>query len=140
MIFKIPDADPRKTNPAVNPVNPVQYLTMADRWIIQVEGKDYGPVDLETLREWKTDGRVLSANPARRSDSEDWQTAGEIPGLFGIEPPPVQMAEDRGQRTEAGDRQSEISDHKPETKLPRRNLFTETFRIYFRGFFQFLTL
>jgi hypothetical protein len=113
---------------------------MADRWIIQVEGKDYGPADLETLREWKADGRVVSANPARRSDSENWQTASEIPGLFGIEPPPVQRTEDREQGTEAGDRQSEVSDHKPEAKLPRRNLFTETFRIYFRGFFQFLTL
>ena len=55
---------------------------MADQWIIQVEGKDYGPADLETLQEWKREGRVLAQNPARRADADLWITAAEIPGLF----------------------------------------------------------
>ncbi len=110
---------------------------MAEQWIIQVEGKDYGPADLETLLEWKADGRVLPENPARRSDSEDWKTATDIPGLYKIEPPPVQReAGDR--RSEIGDGESDIGDQK--SARPSRNLFTETFRIYFRGFFQFLGL
>ena len=83
---------------------------MAERWIIQVEGKDYGPADLDTLREWKADGRVLPANPARMVDVDLaagslsakealWKTAADIPGLFQIEAPPVQVA-DRDQRSE----------------------------------------
>jgi hypothetical protein len=115
---------------------------MAEHWIIRVEGKDYGPADLETLYDWKADGRVLAANPARRTDLDDWQTAGEIPGLFGIEPPPVQVrsqrSEIRGQKSDVGGQRSDGG----ETTLdpPSRNALTETFRIYFRGFFQFLGL
>jgi hypothetical protein len=115
---------------------------MAEQWIIRVQGKDYGPADLETLREWKVDGRVIPTNPARRADvgstagasaSEAlWETAGEIPGLFQDEAPPVQI--------ETGDQESEVSDRTTSTRPPTRNVFVETFRIYFRGFFQFLGL
>ena len=104
---------------------------MAEQWIIRVQGKDYGPADLETLRDWKTDCRVLPANPARRADLEHWQTASEIPGLFQVEPPPVQQ--------EVGDQRSQVS-ARSASKPPSRNILIETFRIYFRGFFQFLGL
>ncbi len=113
---------------------------MADHWMIRVEGKDYGPADLEALREWKADGRVLPNNPARPADMDSgaaasakeahWQTAAEIPGLFRIEPPPIQA--------ETRDHGSEVSNQK--SRPPSRNILTETFRIYFRGFFQFLGL
>jgi hypothetical protein len=119
---------------------------MADQWIIQVLGRDYGPADLATLREWKADGRVLPINPARRADVDLWQTAAEIPGLFQVEPPPVQVTI-RDQKSTAYVPQSrdygvldEVSDRKPETKPPSRNILVETFRIYFRGFFQFFGL
>jgi hypothetical protein len=123
---------------------------MAERWIIQVEGKDYGPADLDTLREWKADGRVLPANPARMVDVDLaagslsakealWKTAADIPGLFQIEAPPVQVA-DRDQRSEVTSQQSAISNQQWESKPPRRNILVETFRIYFRGFFQFFCL
>jgi hypothetical protein len=119
---------------------------MAEQWIIQVLGRDYGPADLATLREWKADGRVLQTNPARRADVDLWQTAAEIPGLFQVEPPPVQVTI-RDQKSTAYVPQSrdsgvldEVSDRKPETKPPSRNILVETFRIYFRGFFQFFGL
>jgi uncharacterized protein DUF4339 len=113
---------------------------MADQWIIRVQGKDYGPADLATLREWKADGRVLPENRVRRIDVEHWQTAAEIPGLFYVEPPPVQQAV-KGQRPEARDQRSEISGQPLQsTPPPSRNILTSTFRIYFRGFFQFLGL
>jgi hypothetical protein len=105
---------------------------MAEQWIIQVEGKEYGPADLDILREWKADGRVLPGNPARQVDVDLWKTAGDIPDLFDVEPPPVQV-EGRGQRSEIGDQQSA-------SKPPSRNILVETFRIYFRGFFQFFCL
>jgi hypothetical protein len=112
---------------------------MAEDWIIRVEGMEYGPADLPTLQEWKSEGRVLPSNPARRADVDLWKTAGEIPGLFRVEPPPAQ-AENRGQSTRDSNQQSAISDQKSESKPPSRNVLVETFRIYFRGFFQFLGL
>jgi len=51
---------------------------MADQWIIRVQGREYGPVDFETLREWKTEGRVLPGNEARPADSDLWATAADI--------------------------------------------------------------
>jgi GYF domain 2 len=104
---------------------------MAEEWFIRVHGKDYGPADFETLQEWKADGRVIPANPARRADVDLWSTAAEIPGLFGREQPPVQ--------SEPAQEWSTVTDQKTQ-RAPRRNLLTDTFRIYFRGFFQFLGL
>src|SRR5438874_660876 len=105
---------------------------MAEQWIIRVEGKEYGPVDLAMLQEWKADGRVLPNNPARRENVDLWETAGEIPGLFRTQPPPVQ--------TEASDQRSDVRRQTTESKAPSRNVLIETFRIYFRGFFQFFGL
>src|SRR5438309_11138462 len=119
---------------------------MAEQWIIRVQGKEYGPADLATLREWKADGRVLPANHARQADVNEahWKRAGDIPGLFQVEPPPVQGPA-RNQRSavpqlrDSGE-PKEISDQKSKSGPPRRNILVETFRIYFRGFFQFFCL
>ena len=100
---------------------------MAEEWIIRVQGKEYGPADLDTLREWQREGRLLPQNPARRVDVDLWTTAGEIPGVFEPAPPvtvpPVQIetAEPRPRRSFAG-------------------ILGQTFRIYGKGFFQFLCL
>src|SRR5438445_11722376 len=119
---------------------------MAEQWIIRVQGKEYGPADLATLREWKADGRVLPANPARQADVNEahWKRAGDIPGLFQVESPPVQGPA-RNQRSavpqlrDSGE-PKEISDQKSKSRPPSRNILVETFRIYFRGFFQFFCL
>src|SRR5437773_4777776 len=118
---------------------------MAEQWIIRVQGKEYCPADLATLREWKADGRVLPANPARQADVNEahWKRAGDIPGLFQVEPPPVQGPA-RNQRsaayTQGSGEPKEISDQKSKSRPPSRNILVETFRIYFRGFFQFFCL
>ena len=118
---------------------------MAEQWIIRVQGKEYGPADLATLREWKADGRVLPANPARQADVNEahWKRAGDIPGLFQVEPPPVQGPA-RNQRsaayTQGSGEPKEISDQKSKSRPPSRNILVETFGIYFRGFFQFFCL
>ena len=121
---------------------------MAEQWIIRVQGKEYGPADLATLHEWKADGRVLAVNPARQADVDeaDWKTAGDIPGLFQVEPPPVQAGVSgqrsalRGQPQQVANQQPPISDQKSKSRPPSRNILVETFRIYFRGFFQFFCL
>jgi hypothetical protein len=106
---------------------------MADQWIIRVNGKEYGPADLTTLLEWKTEGRVLPSNAARPADGDLWKTAADIPGLFQIEHPPIQT-EVTAHRSSVTLQLSAIKDQKT------RNILTETFQIYFRGFFQFFAL
>src|SRR5213082_680066 len=131
---------------------------VAEQWIIRVGGKEYGPADLATLRGWKTDGRVLPTNPARGVDVDSaavaisakeapWKTAGDIPGLFQVEPPPVQArveANASPARTvsRAGASGRIVADTAATTtsKQPSRNILVETFRIYFRGLFQFFCL
>jgi len=131
---------------------------MAEQWIIRVGGKEYGPADLATLREWKTDGRVLPTNPARGVDVDSaavaisakeapWKTAGDIPGLFQVEPPPVQARVEANaspartvSRAGASGRIVAATAATTTSKPPSRNILVETFRIYFRGFFQFFCL
>jgi len=60
---------------------------MPEEWIMRVQGKEYGPADIETLREWKAEGRLLPGNEARRADVDLWITAAEIPGLFDVATP-----------------------------------------------------
>lgn len=95
------------------------------QWIIQVEGREYGPADLATLREWKEDGRVLGTNDARPEGEEAWGRASDIPGLFASTPvqaPPVQLRA-------AG----------PASPGVFRICF-DTVALYIRGFFPFLGL
>src|SRR5260370_24492122 len=131
---------------------------MAEQWIIRVGEKEYGPADLATLREWKTDGRVLPTNPARRVDVDSaavavsakeatWKPAGDIPGLFQVEPRPVQASVEANaspartmSRAGASGRIAADTAATTTSKPPSRNILVETFRIYFRGFFQFFCL
>ena len=100
---------------------------MSEQWIVRVHGKEYGPANLDTLREWKAEGRLLPANDARRANVDFWITAGEIPGLFSVTP----SVEAATQLTE------------PPVQVSRRSfnqILAETFQIYRKGFFQFLGL
>jgi hypothetical protein len=101
---------------------------VTEEWIVRVQGTEYGPANIESLREWKAEGRLLASNEARRADGDLWTTAGEIPGLFSAPPPVVPPANDFTQ---------------PPVQLSRRSLseiLTETLQIYRKGFFQFLGL
>ena len=87
-----------------------------------MEGKEYGPVEADELREWKREGRLIPANELRRVGDERWIPAGEFPEIFGEPelalPPP------------------------PPRNFPRprtwREIFVETFRIYRGGFVPFM--
>ena len=96
---------------------------MTEEWIIRVQGVEYGPANIETLREWKVEGRLLPANEARRANVNLWTTAGEIPGLFSVE--------------------AAVELREPPVQVSRRGfnqILAETFRTYRKGFFQFLGL
>ena len=101
---------------------------VTDEWIVRVQGTEYGPANMETLREWKAEGRLLPVNEARRADVDLWTTAAEIPGLFAVEA--LAAASDRRLT-------------QPPLQISRRSftqILTETLQIYRKGFFQFLGL
>ena len=104
---------------------------MAEEWIVRVQGKDYGPVDAEILREWKAEGRVLPGNQVRRADVDLWITAAEIPGLFESGPVDVAGDVDRARRGQY----PRLQPHRSFS-----GILLETFQIYRKGFLQFLGL
>jgi hypothetical protein len=100
---------------------------MTEEWIVRVHGKEYGPADIETLREWKEEGRLLPGNEARSAHNDLWTTAAAIPGLFDV----VAAVSAAGRLAH------------PTLQVQRRSfgqLLVETFRIYRKGFVQFLCL
>jgi hypothetical protein len=106
---------------------------VTEEWIVRVDGKEYGPANIDTLREWKAEGRVLPANEARPADGELWTLAAKIPGLFDLQP----TAASAPQLT-----RSTSSTQAPLVSLSRGfgQILAETFRIYAKGFLQFLCL
>src|SRR6058998_272179 len=100
---------------------------MAEVWIVRVQGKEYGPADIDTLREWKKEGRLLPENEARTTSADLWSTAAAIPGLFDV-----------GMLAAASAR---VEIQPPlQTQHSFGQILAETFQIYRKGFFQFLGL
>src|SRR5213079_3264220 len=86
-----------------------------------------GPADIDTLREWKKEGRLLPENEARDASADLWSTAAAIPGLFDLQT----VAEPSVRPTE------------PPLQTQHRGfgqILAETFHTYRKGFFQFLGL
>src|SRR6266705_7045447 len=101
---------------------------MSEEWIVRVQGTEYGPANIETLREWKAEGRLLPVNEARQADVDLWTTAAEIPGLFSV-PPVLPISEPLPPQTPI-----------PVARRTFAEILTETLQIYRKGFFQFLGL
>ncbi len=111
---------------------------MAEQWIVRVQGKEYGPADIDTLLEWKKEGRLLPENEARPANADPtavadsakevlWSTAAAIPGLFDV-----------GMLAAASAR---VEIQPPlQTQHSFGQILAETFQIYRKGFFQFLGL
>ncbi|PYL07572.1 MAG: hypothetical protein DME33_10060 [Verrucomicrobia bacterium] len=100
---------------------------MTEEWIVRVNGKEYGPADIETLREWKAEGRLLPENEARQANVDLWTTAAEIPGLFIAEGPPLSA-------------EWLVQQPPQTTRCSFGQILAVTFQIYLKGFFQFLFL
>jgi len=107
---------------------------VTEEWIVRVAGREYGPANIDTLREWKAEGRVIPTNEARRASAELWTLAAEIPGLFGTEP----LATFHAPQPDRSIRANSL----PGTVQGRSlgQILAQTLRIYLRGFFQFIPL
>jgi GYF domain 2 len=95
----------------------------SDEWIVRVEGKEYGPVDLDELRAWKREGRLIRENEIREPGSERWIRAGELPEIFADETPT---------------RPPDLPVVRHEITLGR--IILQTWQIYRKGFWRFLGL
>lgn len=98
---------------------------MSEQWIVRVEGKEYGPVDLDELRDWKREGRLIRENEIREPGSERWIQAGELPEIFSDEP------------------EEEEAEPPPLPSARRQSLgeiFANGWRIYRAGFGRFFAL
>jgi hypothetical protein len=106
---------------------------VTEEWILRVDGREYGPANIDILREWKAEGRVLPVNEARRADTELWSLAAEIPGLFNAEALP----------TVSDPRPTHSTSSGQAPPLPPRGfgeILADTLRIYVTGFLQFFSL
>jgi hypothetical protein len=65
-------------------------MEMGEEWIVRVEGKEYGPVDTDELREWKREGRLIPGNELRRVGDQRWVRAGDVPEVFADDKPPAE--------------------------------------------------
>jgi hypothetical protein len=61
--------------------------------IVGADGKEYGPVSLEQVRQWVAQGRINAQTRVQAVGAEEWKTAGEFPeinALFtAVAPPPM---------------------------------------------------
>nr|MBA2622361.1 DUF4339 domain-containing protein [Chthoniobacterales bacterium] len=98
---------------------------MPENWFVRVHEKEYGPVDLETLREWQSEGRLLAQNPVRGADEGEWKTAAEITELF---------------PEATGDSDLKAGTNELYYRRAFGEIITESCRIYGRGFLHFFAL
>ena len=104
-------------------MNPVEHNS-ASEWHVRVLGKEYGPVALDTLREWRAEGRLVAENEVRRTGDPTWMKAGEVPELFGT-PPNLPV-------------RSEPATARQPRPLPQ--IIGDSFAVYLRGFGTFIVL
>ena len=60
--------------------------------LIGADGREYGPVSLEQLRQWITEGRVNAATKVQPAGRTEWQPVSTLPefaSVFVAAPPPV---------------------------------------------------
>ena len=56
--------------------------------IIGADGKEYGPISAEQVRQWIQEGRLNAQTKVLPEGSPIWRTVGEIPELLAMLPPP----------------------------------------------------
>ncbi len=52
--------------------------------IVGADGKEYGPVNLDQMRQWIAEGRVNAQTRVRQADAPGWQPASELPELSAL--------------------------------------------------------
>ena len=64
--------------------------------IIGADGKEYGPVSVEQIRQWSAAGRINAQTLIQPEGSTDWKAAANYPELLLPVAPPVMQAKPAG--------------------------------------------
>jgi len=56
--------------------------------IIGADGKEYGPISVDQLRQWLNEGRVNAQSKVLAEGATEWKTLADIPELVGTTPVP----------------------------------------------------
>src|SRR5438093_12052328 len=59
--------------------------------IIGSDGREYGPVSAEQLRQWMADGRVNQQTRVQAEGGTEWKTLADFPELSANIPPPLSL-------------------------------------------------
>ena len=59
-------------------------------WLVRMAGEEFGPVGVEQLRDWRSQGRITPGSLVRAPSSEQWVPMAEVAELsdLAIAPPP----------------------------------------------------
>ena len=57
--------------------------------VIGVDGKEYGPVSAEQLREWIAGGRANGQSMVQAEGTEGWKPLAQLPEFAAVVPPPA---------------------------------------------------
>ena len=57
--------------------------------IIGADGREYGPISAEQLRQWIAEGRVNQQTRVQAEGSPDWKSLADFPELTAMAPPPL---------------------------------------------------
>ena len=52
--------------------------------IIGSDGKEYGPINLDRMRQWVSEGRINAHTQIQAPGSQDWKPAGDIPEISSL--------------------------------------------------------
>jgi hypothetical protein len=56
--------------------------------VLGTDGKEYGPVSFEQLKQWVAEGRVNAQTHVQQTGSTEWKSAGEFPEINALFAPP----------------------------------------------------
>jgi hypothetical protein len=66
---------------------------MTAMWVVQSQGREFGPYPFEKIQEFVVEGRVAAETALRRADGGPWVRARDVAGLMPVpQPPPVAKA------------------------------------------------
>ena len=63
--------------------------------IIGADGREYGPVSVEQIRQWIAEGRVNAQTLIQAAGSTDWKSPAHFPEFSQVTPPPIVLSAPR---------------------------------------------
>ena len=61
--------------------------------VIGADGKEYGPISLDQLKQWVAEKRVAPQSQVQDAATGQWKPAGQVPELAGLFPPPAPVVQ-----------------------------------------------